>query len=225
MWDLLREYFILFLIYSTIGWILEVIYDYFVCDKKIVNRGFLIGPYCPIYGIGCLAIYILLSGYKDSPIVLFVLSIVICSVLEYFTSFILEKIFKARWWDYSNRKLNINGRICMETMIPFGFIACFVFYIVNPFIVNIINSIPEWILNSITIIYAIALTLDIIISFNIVSNFKKTIKKATIEDRTMDINKYIKNTLLSKSVLYRRLIKAFPYLEKKIKNLKNKKKD
>ena len=129
----LREYFLLFVIYSVIGWIMEVIYT-LVIDKKFTNRGFLVGPYCPIYGVGAVLIIILLSGYKERPIGLFVLAIVICSILEYFTSYIMEKLFKARWWDYSNRKFNINGRICLETMVPFGVIACLIVYIVNPFL-------------------------------------------------------------------------------------------
>ena len=135
----IRDYFLLFMIYALAGWILEVIYALFA-DKKLTNRGFLIGPICPIYGVGCVLIILLLTPYKNHPIGLFVLAIVICSILEYFTSYFMEKLFKARWWDYSNRKFNINGRICLETMIPFGIVACFIIYIVNPFVVEILNK-------------------------------------------------------------------------------------
>ena len=121
-------YFLLFIIYSIIGWILEIIFA-FINLKKFVNRGFLIGPYCPIYGAGCLLLTILLSKYAEDTIVLFALSIIICSILEYLTSWIMEKIFKLRWWDYSDMKFNINGRICLETMIPFGIIGSRVFYL------------------------------------------------------------------------------------------------
>lgn len=217
----IRDYFLLFMIYALAGWILEVIYALFA-DKKLTNRGFLIGPICPIYGVGCVLIILLLTPYKNHPIGLFVLAIVICSILEYFTSYFMEKLFKARWWDYSNRKFNINGRICLETMIPFGIVACFIIYIVNPFVVEILNKIPDTTLNILSIVLAIIFLIDIILSFNIINGFKKTIKNISLEDRTEDINNYIKNLLLEKSILYRRLIKSFPKIQTKIKKIKAK---
>lgn len=127
----IKMYFLLFIIYSFIGWSIEVI-GVLVRDKRFVNRGFLIGPYCPIYGFGGISIVFFLTKFMNDPIALFVMAIFICSVLEYSTSFIMEKIFKTRWWDYSDKKFNINGRICLETMWAFGALACFVMYIVNP---------------------------------------------------------------------------------------------
>lgn len=88
----------------------------------------------------------------------------------------MEKLFKARWWDYSNRKFNINGRICLETMIPFGIVACFIIYIVNPFVVEILNKIPDTTLNILSIVLVIIFLIDIILSFNIINGFKKLLK-------------------------------------------------
>ena len=133
--------FFLFIVYSIIGWILEEIYVY-ARKKTIANRGFFIGPYCPIYGIGCILIILLLSGFKKYPLLVFILAMVICTILEYSTSFIMEKLFKARWWDYSSAKYNINGRVCADTMIPFGLIACFVIYVLNPAVMAVVNNIP-----------------------------------------------------------------------------------
>jgi len=214
--EILRDYFLLFIIYSFIGWIMEVIYAG-VLDKKLTNRGFLIGPICPIYGVGCVLIIILLSDFKPYPVGLFVLAVVIASLLEYYTSYLMEKIFKARWWNYSQNKFNINGRICLETMIPFGIISCLVIYIVNPFLIENLNKIPDIVQTITTIIIAIIFLADLITSFNIINHYKKTIKKASLDDNTEDINQYVKNKLLEKSVLYRRLIKAFPRIEAKIK--------
>ncbi len=188
---------------------MEVIYAY-ATKKKVTNRGFLIGPYCPIYGIGCILIIILLSSYKYHPAGMFVLAILICSVLEYLTSYLMEKMFKARWWDYSKTKYNINGRVCLDTMLPFGIIACIVIYVLNPAIMSVINRIPETRLNILTLILAIIFVSDLIASFNIVNNFKKTIKKASLEDRTDDINKYIRDILFKRSLFHRRLLLAFP---------------
>ncbi len=215
----IRQYFLLFIIYSFVGWIMEIIYTLFT-EKKLNNRGFLIGPYCPIYGVGCLLILLMLSKYQSHPFGLFTLAIVICSILEYFTSYLMEKLFKARWWDYSNNRFNINGRICLETMIPFGLIACLIIYIVNPFVVTQLNKLPENLLTISAIVLAVLFLIDVITSFNIVNNFKKTVKKVSIEDKTEDINKYVKKLLLEKSFLYRRLIKAFPKIEAKITKIK-----
>ena len=122
----------LFFIYAFIGWLMEVCFT-FITDHKLVNRGFLIGPLCPIYGHGCLLILLFLKKFADEPITLFFMAMLICSLLEYFTGYLLEKIFKARWWDYSNRKFNINGRICLETLIPFGILGLLIVLIINPF--------------------------------------------------------------------------------------------
>ena len=88
------------------GWFIEII-NGLIQTKKFVNRGFLIGPYCPIYGVGGILITLLLSKYYDDPIVLFFMGIAVCGILEYLTSYIMEKFFKARWWDYSKRKFRL----------------------------------------------------------------------------------------------------------------------
>ena len=92
----------------------------FITKGEFINRGFLIGPYCPIYGSGALLLTFLLNRYVNDKLVLFVMSIVVCSILEYVTSYIMEKIFHIRWWDYSNYKLNINGRVCLNNIALFG---------------------------------------------------------------------------------------------------------
>ena len=102
-----RIFFLLFIIYSFSGWFIEVI-SKLIIDKKFVNRGFLIGPYCPIYGIGCMTMVILLTRYLDDIFTLFIMCILLFSILEYLTSYIMEKLFKARWGDYTHFKFNIN---------------------------------------------------------------------------------------------------------------------
>ena len=129
-------YFLLFFTYSVLGWIMEVTKT-LIDKKKFVNRGFLIGPYCPIYGYGVILLTILLKKYQSDIPATFIFSILICGTLEYFTSYFMEKIFHARWWDYSKRKFNINGRICLETLLPFGIMGCLILYIVNPAFLNI----------------------------------------------------------------------------------------
>ena len=211
-------YFLLFMMYSVIGWITETIYVT-IRSKKFVNRGFLLGPYCPIYGFGGMLVSILLVKYMDSPLVMFGMSIIIFSILEYFTSYILEKIFKTRWWDYSKRKYNINGRICLETMIPFGILGMFVMYLVNPILLKFVYSIPDNLLNVLSIIILIIFIIDNIISFEVVTKFVKD-GKASLKDETVEIKNFAKQLLRSNSIFRKRLVNAFPNLKRKIGNLK-----
>ena len=145
----IENYIALFFIYSFLGWLMESVSDT-IKKKKFVNRGFLIGPYCPIYGAGVLLITILLRKYNEDIWITFFMSLLICGTLEYLTSYVMEKWFKARWWDYSQRKFNLNGRICLETLIPFGLAGTFIIYIANPFFLKYINMIPDMVMHVLT---------------------------------------------------------------------------
>ena len=208
-----RIYFFLFLIYAVMGWCMEVVWGY-IQTKKWVNRGFLVGPYCPIYGCGGVLITLCLSEFTDYPFGIFCTSIVICGVLEYLTSYIMEKIFKARWWDYKKRKFNINGRVCLETIIPFGLLSCMILYGTNPLFIDLLERMSEDALQISFITCLIIFVTDFIISFTVISRLRKTVKqvnKNETVDNTEEITNKVKEILLgSKSALDRRLIKAFP---------------
>ena len=223
----IRIYFLLFMIYSVIGWCMEVTCK-LIQYKRFINRGFLIGPYCPIYGYGAILITILLRKYIYDPWVLFVMAILVCGTLEYLTSFFMEKIFKARWWDYSQRKFNLNGRVCFGTIIPFGILGLFIMYVSNPFLLEKLELIPEVWLNWIS-----GILFTIYIVDNIVSTFViRYVKKAELIagkdlDNTEEMTIKVKEILENKSVLHRRLVKAYPTLmaikskiDKKTKEIK-----
>lgn len=162
---------LLFYSYSFLGWLMEVCVS-IVERHRLVNRGFLIGPICPIYGFGGVLVLLLLNKYAKDPLIFFLMSIIICSILEYFTSYIMEKIFKNRWWDYSNKKFNINGRICLECAIPFGIIAVVVFYGLNPLLISLFNKLPVMAIK-ITALSLLGLTfIDLIFSFNVILTLK-----------------------------------------------------
>ena len=180
--------------------------------KKFINRGFLIGPYCPIYGWGALAITILLKRYMEDPLVLFVMSTLICSIIEYLTSYFMEKKYHARWWDYSNKKFNINGRICLETLVPFGILGVAIMYGTNPILFKLYNQIPQLVMNILTSILFIGFIVDNIISSNIISSINVEGNKL-IKDNTEEITEKIKQILRQKSWLHRRLINAYPGLK------------
>ena len=207
-----KELFIIFMIYSFLGWVQEVIRG-IILDKKTVNRGFFIGPYCPIYGVGAILMILLLTKYIDDPLTLFVMSILIFSFLEYITSFLMEKLFNARWWDYTRYKFNINGRICLETMIPFGLVGLLAMYVVNPFFKTCFINTPDIVLTIIYYIFAFIFIIDIYISFSIMINIKGTIKKVK-KDNTDEITSKVKEVIMmQKNYFKKRIIKAFPRLK------------
>ncbi len=181
-------------------------------QKKLINRGFLIGPLCPIYGFGAVFILSCLGKYNDDPLVLFFLSIILCAALEYFTSYIMEKIFKNRWWDYSNMKYNINGRICLEYACAFGVGGVFVTYISNPFFVNILKVIDIKIINIISLSLLVLFIIDFIVSFKIIFKLKN-ISNSIRADSTEIITKKVKETLKGKSILLKRLLDSFPDMQ------------
>lgn len=210
---------VLFITYSIIGWVIEEI-DILILQKKVVNRGFLIGPYCPIYGFGSLFIILFLNKYLDDPIVLFFMTMISCGILEYLTSFIMEKIFKTRWWDYSDKKFNINGRICLETLVLFGIGGLVISYLAQPFIMSILTLIPTNILNIIAIILSIIFIIDNIVSFKIILNFKLVATNIR-KDYTEEITAKVREVLKKKSIFSNRLVKAFPNFKTILKRIKS----
>lgn len=216
MFHSIEIYILLFFTYAILGWLMEVGCK-LVETKKFINRGFLIGPYCPIYGWGAIIITLLLNKYLPDPLALFIMSIVICSIIEYATSYFMEKIYHARWWDYSRRKYNINGRICLETMIPFGILGVLIMYFANPFFTGIYEKIPEIALTVICSFLVIVFLIDNIISSHIISTIKVEGIKAE-KDNTKEMTEKVKQVLQNKSFLHKRLINAFP----DIKNIRGK---
>ena len=222
---MVKIYILLFFSYAILGWIMEVILKYFQY-KRFINRGFLIGPYCPIYGWGAILITILLKKYYSDPLALFVFAILICSILEYLTSYIMEKIFHARWWDYSTKKFNINGRICLNTMIPFGMLGLLMMYIINPFLVKIFNTFSNNTLMIIIVILSSIFIVDNIISLLALSKVRDTISNFR-KDNTEEISLKVRKMLSKLAWPEQRIIKAFPKLhylgniKENIKEVKN----
>ena len=187
----LQIYFMMFLIYSVAGWIMECTLS-IIQKHKFVNRGFLIGPYCPIYGVGVVSVHLLLSRFANNIPLLFILGTLICGTLEYMTSFFMEKIFHARWWDYSQKKFNINGRVCLETLIPFGVLSTLIISFVNPWILDKLHMISENTLNYLTIAILLVYLIDSFVSFNIILRFKNLSKQE--KDNTEEITKKVRET-------------------------------
>lgn len=181
---------LLFFTYSFAGWLMESIGGIFIV-KKFINRGFMIGPLCPVYGVGVVIITVLLGKYANDFIALFVLATVLCGTLEYLTSYVMEKLFNARWWDYTNRKCNINGRVCLENLCVFGIAGSVILKYINPFFINLYMKVPEKYRHIITGVLFVTFIIDFIISFKIIFSFKgETYAKM---DNTEEISTKVKD--------------------------------
>lgn len=206
-------YFILFMIYSVIGWLIEIVVVG-TKEKKFINRGFMIGPYLPIYGYSSIIMIFYLNHYKDNIVTVFLLAVIVCSIMEYLVSYFLEKIFNARWWDYSTRKFNINGRVCLTNAFAFGILGVLLVYIVNPFLEELLLKINSKLLIIIALWLLTIYIVDLILSFDVTFRLKNKITKLK-KDNTEEFNVKVKEMIESK-MLNRRIIKAFPKLKNNI---------
>ncbi len=204
-------YILLFVIYSFSGWLIEVIGE-FIKSKKFINRGFLIGPVCPIYGVGGLLITLLLSNYSKDYFAVFGLSAILCGSLEYFTSYIMEKLFNKRWWDYSNYKYNINGRVCLEIIVLFALAGLLVVELFDPLFSRLLSYLSKDVLDFLCISFGIVFIFDLIISLKIMNKIKDISISVgnQFKDSTEEISLKVKEIILAKSMPYRRIIEAFP---------------
>ena len=165
-----------FFLYSFLGWSMESIY-LSIGQRRLVNTGFLYGPFCPIYGFGAVVLYVLLIKFQGQPILIFCTGFVVLSVWEYFVGVLLEKIFKTKYWDYSNNKFNINGRVCLLNSIYWGFLSVFFIEIWNPLIEVQLEKIPIDVILYIDIILGGYIIIDMIVSSIKASKLSKRIKK------------------------------------------------
>lgn len=206
--------FMYFIILCFIGYIVEIINVWIYTEEFTLDRGFLIGPYLPIYGMGSLIMTLTLSKYKNDIIVIFVMSMVLCCVLEFLTSYILEKIFGVRWWDYTDMKYNLDGRICLENALLFGLAGVIVIKVVNPILFGINNNTPDLVIIIIGIILSLIFIIDLISSVYIMTKLKINTHKYSSKDSTKEVRKKIIDELYKHNNLTVRLLRSFPNVSK-----------
>lgn len=215
-------FFMKFIIFSTIGYVVEMI-TCAIIDKKIANRGFMCGPIIPIYGVGSLAISYGLKPFAESYkniIIVIILGMVVASIVEYITSYILEKIFHNKWWDYSGEKFNINGRICLKNAILFGIGTPIVLYFIDPWVKDFLLQIKDGYLIISTVIVFIIFVLDLIYSGIVAYHLRNRI--IIVEDLKNEklaripgmLEKMLKKRMKGLKKYPKRLLKAFPNLWK-----------
>ena len=223
---MLVNLFLYFLIYSLIGWVWEVLLT-IRFDHVLVNRGFLNGPYCPIYGLGAVMFMWLDQIFGNNLLVLFFVGGTAACTLEYITSWLMELIFHARWWSYEDKAFNINGRVCLRGFIVFG-IGAVILHLVHQYIVAFVAGIDQREL--VAIILAVVFTVDALVTSLSSARFSRFLKyfeylsgqNAIIKYTKKGKRKiYTKTTKKPQRVLtypQRRLIRAFPNYESSFEN-------
>lgn len=168
-------------------------------EKKIINTGFLIGPFCPIYGIGAIIMFLFLDGFESKPVLLFLISIVVLTIWEYMVGVLLEKIFHTKYWDYSEKKFNFQGRVCLENSICWGILGVLFVKYIHPFVQKIIGTVDTILIKYAISIFSIVFLVDMVVSIIKMKNISATLKKIEelnkeIKERLKEIRKLRKET-------------------------------
>jgi uncharacterized membrane protein len=228
--EFLTQYTLTFVIYAFIGYVCEVVYCS-VGQRRLVNRGFLYGPWLPIYGCGGLIVNICLIPLKSYPVLVFILGMILTSIVEYIGSWGLEKIFSIKLWDYSKHFCNINGRVCLLNSSLFGVMSISLVYLVQPWIDTLINLIPYVIQYYLADVLRILFAIDLTMSIIKMSAFKKALRDAVDKAREIQekakeyasqgrldfqkeyaerMEKELNEQKMRFSLTYNRILKAFP---------------
>lgn len=168
----MEQHLWIFLIYAFLGWCTEVSYAA-LTTGKFVNRGFLNGPLCPIYGFGVIIVLTCLTPLQHNLPLLFLGSVLLTSLLEWLTGFVLEKLFHQRWWDYSNEPFNLNGYICLRFSIAWGLACLFVVKLVHPTILLFIRVIPHPLSLALLILLGIGIAVDLVATVRTIAKLNR----------------------------------------------------
>ena len=182
-----------FFIYSFLGWAWESAYVS-IKNKKLVNRGFINGPLCTIYGAGAVTIYLLLRPFEKNLALLYLGGVITATALEYVTGWIMETVFHTRWWDYSNKKFNLHGYISLASSLLWGAFSILLFKLLQPFVSWITSlypqSIGEVILAVVSVLYGIDFGISAYTAFGLSKTFGK------VEDMLEELISYMENSRL-----------------------------
>lgn len=216
------------IVYAFLGWCVEVTYAG-IRQKKFVNRGFLSGPVCPIYGFGVAIVAYILGPVKDTIIPLFFASAAVVSLLEFLTGLVLEKLFSHKWWDYSDRKFNLMGYICLEFSLLWGVACVVVMRLILPLTDKIILLMPKAVGITLLSVFWAILVADVVCTTFAVRGLNKQIKildtvsmylksdsdkiGQKVFEKTSDMYDKYAETAKNMNVLMRRLLDAFPNMK------------
>lgn len=200
------QWLLFFFIYCFFGWVWETLYVS-IGQGKWVNRGFMHGPFLPIYGVGCTAMVFITIPIKGNMLFEFVVGMIGATVMEYYTGVVMEKIFHLRYWDYSNQKFNLNGYICLKSSICWGVFAILVPEVLHMKVESFVFSIPETALEIIVVVLTGYIAADFAESFREAMDFKEILVNlaqsnkeiAIIEKRVAAVSDFVNGELKEKS--------------------------
>lgn len=167
---------IMFGVYAVMGWMAEVVF-FTLKTGKFINRGFLNGPLCPLYGFGVVGVVIIMSPIKDNILLLFFGSMIFCTVIEYITGVILNKLFNDRWWDYSDKPFNIKGYVCLGFSLMWGFACVSVVRVVHPVVYHVIDIMPMWLEIVIAAVFYVYVVADLIVTVRGINRVNRRLKE------------------------------------------------
>lgn len=180
MLETIVNYIFMFFAFSAIGWTVESTYRS-IGERRVINSGFLHGPVCPIYGTGGLVFHVLLVPislpFEKRVVLVILLGMVFADIVEYLTSYLMEKLFHARWWDYSNNFLNINGRICFKHTIYWAIFAFMYVYVIAPVYTWLCGFIPQPVRNIAVVIILVLFAFDLLVTVKDAINIGKVMNK------------------------------------------------
>lgn len=212
-------FFMKFLLFSMLGYVTEMI-TCAIVERRFTNRGFLCGPVIPVYGVGSMALIILLKPIKDNIILLALLGMLITSIVEYLTGFWLEKIFHNKWWDYSNEKYNLNGYVCLKNVLLFGVSTPIVVKLIDPYLTNMILELNDKALILISFLCFVVFFIDVVYSVIIAYNLRhrliivESLKKEKLAKIPGMLEKMLNKRLKKLKKYPKRLLSSFPNLLK-----------
>ena len=202
---------LIFFFFFFVGWCIEVTLKYFEFGR-FINRGFLTGPWLPIYGSGAVLCTVgvqglapLESGYGTT----FVICFVLCGVLEYMTSFVMEKRFHARWWDYSKKPMNLHGRVWIGNLILFGLGGVLIVHVFDPLLYRLFAVISLPVRELMALILSAVIAADFVMSHFVLKLVKTGVEQSQA-DNTEQISREVRLLLSDRSVFYRRFADAYP---------------
>ena len=202
---------LLFFAYAFLGWCIEVTLKYFQFHR-FINRGFLTGPWLPIYGSGAALITLAVKGLsplESSVGTTFVISFILCGVVEYLTSYCLEKRFHARWWDYSRKPMNLHGRVWIGNLILFGLGGVLIIEVINPQLLRLSERMSPTLREALALCLSVVFTADYVMSHFVLKLVKTGVERSEADD-TEAINKEIHLLLSDRSFFHRRFAEAYP---------------
>lgn len=182
-----------FVLYSFLGWIWESCFVSFQ-NKRWINRGFLNGPFIPLYGFGATLIYMVIFPIQERPTYVFVIGMLFATVLEYVTSYVMEKLFHAKWWDYSNYRYNFQGRVCMVASLFWGFLSLLMADVLQPLVNSIIELIPRKIGEIAGVAIGAAIITDLVITVIYTVQWEKKLEE--MERIREEFTEYMESTRL-----------------------------